>query len=158
CYKCGDKFENYDAEEYARGNGWDSEAEDSDDDVPPPDYDTCPGCLDQEERREAEKELAKSRETELAVLRKEVKELRTKLAAVSATAKSEPAAKRSKVSGKVWVIIKGDWPCEQNAQLVDVKVLGTYSSLGWQEGYGYHQGESESNIQIVSKLIDAPAE
>ena len=169
CYQCGDKFEDYDAEEYARENGWESDAEDEDscdEDAPPgPNYEMCPGCLRREETRKEEKRIAQARETELVALRKEVNELRKK---VAASANGEPAKKKSKVSEKVWVIVKGDWPDHPGAKLVDVDVLGTYSSHekaeaakeefledgGWEKGYGYHQGESESTIKIVSSTMD----
>ena len=161
CCECGVKFEAYDAEEYA---GSDEE----------PDYDTCPDCL-QKEDREAEKQA------ELDSLRAEVKTLRKKLEASNTVdltggdrsdCASAPPAKKAKVSGTVWVIVKGDWPDRPNQQLVGVDVLGTYSSRekaeaakedfieegGWMAGYGYHQGESsESTIEIISRTIDSPA-
>ena len=80
-------------------------------------------------------------------------------------AKSEPAS-------AVFVLAKGDWPRSQSQRLVNIKVLGTYSSRalaeaakaaflhhgGWEEGYGYHQGEdAESRIEIYRSVLDAPA-
>jgi hypothetical protein len=66
---------------------------------------------------------------------------------------------------------QGDWPDQPNAQFVSVDVLGTYPSAekaeaakvefleegGWMEGYGYHQGESESTIEIICKTMDESA-
>ena len=119
---------------------------------------------------------------ELASLRAEVKALKEKLKASSTidltkggddsdddSDTRQPAAKKAKVSGSIWVIVKGDWPDHPNAQLVDVDVLGTYSSEeraeaamqefieegGWMQGYGYHQGSSsESTIKIIARTID----
>lgn len=86
-----------------------------------------------------------------------------------------PPAKRAKpelASAAVYVLAKGDWPRSSSAKLVNVKVLGTYTSQamadaakaaylqrgGWQEGYGYHQGEdAESRIEIYRTVLDAPA-
>lgn len=167
CWQCDDKFEAYDAEEYAE-----------DADEPEPNYDTCPGCL-KRAKVQAEKDASSKRqEAELVALRAEVISLRKKLAAsntIDLTNDSDtkqPATKKAKVSGKVWVIVKGDWPDTPHSHLVDVDVLGTYSSKekaetamddfiedgGWEQGYGYHRGESESNIQIIAKTIDDPAE
>jgi len=170
CHVCGEKFEAYDAEEYA-----DSGEE--------PDYETCPDCLGKEERAAEKEAYVKKQEAELVALRAEVKTLRKKLAASSTidltrdddSDTKPPATKKAKVSGptEVWVIVKGDWPDHPNAQLVDVDVLGTYSSEekaeeameeyieqgGWMQGYGYHQGSSsESTIKIIAKTIDDPAE
>ena len=84
-----------------------------------------------------------------------------------------PSAKRAKPDpAAIFVLVKGDWPCNPRAQLVSVKVLGTYSSHaladaakaaflqrgGWEEGCGYHQGEdAESRIEIYRSVLDAPA-
>ena len=83
----------------------------------------------------------------------------------------EPPTKSSKPGPEVFVLAKGDWPRSERQQLVNVKVLGTYSSRalaeaamaaflqrgGWQEGYGYHQGEdAESRIDIYRSVLDAP--
>ena len=83
----------------------------------------------------------------------------------------KPPTKSSKPGTEVFVLAKGDWPRSERAQLVNVKVLGTYSSRalaeaamaaflqrgGWQEGYGYHQGEdAESRIEIYRSVLDAP--
>ena len=173
CCECGDKFEAYDAEEYA---GEDEE----------PDYDTCPSCLERASIQAKKDTKMKRQEAELVALRAEVKSLRAKLAASSTidltkddddsdddSDTKQPATKKAKVSGTVWVIVKGDWPDVPHSQLVDVDVLGTYSSEdraeaameefieegGWMRGYGYHQGSSsESTIQIIAKTIDDPAE
>ena len=82
----------------------------------------------------------------------------------SKRAKSEPAS-------TVFVLVKGDWPRSPSSHLVNVKVIGTYSSRalaeaakaaflhngGWDEGYGYHQGEdAESRIEIYRSVLDAP--
>eukprot|EP00040_Diaphanoeca_grandis_P025428 m.140870 g.140870 ORF g.140870 m.140870 type:complete len:128 (+) comp30145_c0_seq2:36-419(+) len=94
-----------------------------------------------------------------------------------ARAPAPPSSKSAKVAANVaaprlttvWVIAKGDFP-EYNSQLVDINVLGVYSSRAraetakknfleegnWEEGYGYHQGEGESTIKIFQKTIDAP--
>ena len=81
-------------------------------------------------------------------------------------------ARPTSVATAVYVLVKGDWPRSPNAHLVNVKVLGTYSSQaladaakaaylqrgGWEEGYGYHQGEDrESRIEIYRSTVDAPA-
>lgn len=165
CCDCGGKFEGYDADEYAEDNGLDE-----------PDYETCPDCLEKAQCEVEQEEHMKRQEVELTALRAEVKSLKAKLAAATTVdlTKEEskpPAAKKAKVSQKVWVIVKGDWPDHPNAQLVEVDVLGTYSSAekaeaakqdfleegGWEEGYGYHQGESESTIEIICKTVDEPA-
>ena len=175
CWQCGGKFEAYDAEEYAAEIG--DYNSDSDEELKV-DYDTCPGCL-KKAKVQAEKDAySKRQEAELVALRAEVASLRKKLAAsntIDLTNDSDtkqPATKKAKVSGKVWVIVKGDWPDTPHSQLVDIDVLGTYSSKekaetamedfiedgGWEQGYGYHRCESESNIQIIAKTIDDPAE
>ncbi len=107
CHVCGEKFEAYDAEEYA-----DSGEE--------PDYETCPDCLGKEERAAEKEAYVKKQEAELVALRAEVKTLRKKLAASSTidltrdddSDTKPPATKKAKVSGptEVWVIVKGDWP------------------------------------------------
>jgi len=180
CCECSQKFEAYDAEEYAEEEGLED-----------PDYDTCPDCLGLaaiKAEQEAEKDAhTKKQDAELVALRAEVMSLRKKLAASSTidltndddddddddSDTKQPATKKAKVSGTVWVIVKGDWPDHPGQQLVDVDVLGTYSSEekaeaameefieegGWEQGYGYHQGSSsESTIQIIAKTIDDPAE
>ena len=83
----------------------------------------------------------------------------------------KPPTKSSKPGTEVFVLAKGDWPRSERQRLVNVKVLGTYSSRalaeaamaaflqrgGWQEGYGYHQGEdAESRIEIYRSVLDAP--
>ena len=84
-----------------------------------------------------------------------------------------PPTKRARAgpASAVFVLAKGDWPRSQSQKLVNVKVLGTYSSRalaeaakaaflhrgGWEEGYGYHQGEdAESSIEIYRSVLDAP--
>ena len=84
-----------------------------------------------------------------------------------------PPTKRAKPepASAVFVLAKGDWPRSQSQKLVNIKVLGTYSSRalaeaakaaflhrgGWEEGYGYHQGEdAESRIEIYRSVLDAP--
>ena len=81
-----------------------------------------------------------------------------------------PPAKRQRQvkPQRVWVLTKGDWPDNPGQQLVDVEVLGVFSSFdaaeqfkedylvegGWQEGYGYHQGQAaESNIEIHEQIL-----
>lgn len=173
CYECGDKFEAYEAEEYYAG-------EDEE-----PDYDTCPSCLERAAKQAKKDDKMKRQEAELSALRAEVHSLRKKLAASSTidltndddsdddSDTKQPATKKAKISGTtVWVTVKGDWPDHPCSQLVDVDVLGTYSSEekaeaemeefiedgGWMSGYGYHQGSSsESTIQIIAKDIDDPA-
>ena len=161
CSECGGKFEASSAEEYAEGIGRD------------PDYETCPRCLEKSDQEAA-------KENEFASLEAEVLRLRSENAQLRATTVKRPApavidlTKRQKVSApsSIWVIAKGDWPDHSNAQLVDIKVLGTYSSRekaeaakqeyledgGWEQGYGYHQGESESAIEIFQSTLDAAAE
>eukprot|EP00984_Skeletonema_dohrnii_P029738 scaffold20605_cov110-Skeletonema_dohrnii-CCMP3373.AAC.12 len=173
CCECSQIFERYHAENYAEDEGLDYQ------------YHTCPDCLARA-KKEAEKDAyIKKQDADLAALRAEVISLRKKLAASSTidltndddddsdTNTKQPAIKKAKVSGTVWVIVKGDWPDRPHSQLVDVDVLGTYSTEekaeaamedfieegGWMRGYGYHQGSSsESTIQIIAKTIDDPAE
>jgi len=93
----------------------------------------------------------------------------------SLTMAPPPNAKRAKpssVAAAMYVLVKGDWPRSSSAKLVNIKVLGTYSSQaladaakatylqrgGWEEGYGYHQGnDAESRIEIYRTVLDAPA-
>ena len=80
--------------------------------------------------------------------------------------------KMSDTSQPIYVLVKGDWPRSASAKLVNIKVLGTYSSQaladaakdaylqrgGWEEGYGYHQGyDAESRIEVYRSVLDAPA-
>jgi hypothetical protein len=161
CCECNEKFEAYSAEEYA---GSDEE----------PNYETCPDCL--QKAHTAEEQSA-----ELASLRSEVKTLRQKVADGARKrpievidVEAEPSPKKHKAVAlphSVWVIAKGDLP-DQHEKLSGVSVLGTYSSKEkaeaalsqfieegeWEEGYGYHQGGAESNIQIFQSTINADAD
>ena len=94
-------------------------------------------------------------------------------ASIPSTMAPPPDAKRAKhTAAAVYVVVKGDWPRSPSAKLVSIKVLGTYSSQaladaakaaylqrgGWEEGYGYHQGEdAESRIEVYRSVLDAPA-
>lgn len=85
--------------------------------------------------------------------------------ATSSDVKSSSSSKKS-----IWVIVKGAFPDIPHQSLVDVEVLGTYSSEenaeeakelfleegGWEEcGEGYHQGEQEQRIDIYESVLDA---
>ncbi len=200
CYECGEKFEAYVAEEYA---GEDEEPDyetcpdclekaakqaKKDDKMKRQEAELL--ALREEVkslRKNKKDDTTKRQEAELEALRAENKSLREKLAASSTidltnddesdddsdSDTKQPATKKAKISGTVWVIVKGDWPDQPRSQLVHVDVLGTYSSEekaetameefieegGWMRGYGYHQGSSsESTIQIISRDIDDPAE
>ena len=78
-----------------------------------------------------------------------------------------------KEGSEVWVLAKGDHPQHQYDRLVGVSVLGAYSSRaraeqakeafledgGWEEGYGYHQGnDAESTIDIFPVVLNAAVE
>lgn len=69
----------------------------------------------------------------------------------------------------VWVLARGSYPDHQLARIVDVEVVGSYSSEekaqdakqdyldegGWEEGgYGYHRGEDEHRIEIYETVLD----
>jgi len=86
----------------------------------------------------------------------------------SAKRQRQAPVQKKKKKKSVWVLTKGDWPDHQGQKLVDVEVLGVFTSLdaaeqfkedylvegGWEEGYGYHQGEdAESNIEIHKQRL-----
>ena len=143
----------------------------------------CPTCASElEEHVRNEEEIYGLRDQVLAMRKQRDQTLarvdtllreRPAAPAVVDLTSDEPAAKKRRAKAQsVWVLHKGDWPDEQLAQLVDIKVLGTYSSHanakealeafleegGWEgEGgdWGYDQGGSSSNIQIAETELDA---
>jgi hypothetical protein len=165
CDGCGEKFEAYVADEYAGDNA-------------EPNYDTCPDCLIKDAGEVKHDAEVSSMRAELQALRTENTRLQQTLNKRSASVvidltegSNSPKKRKTETGKQVWVLAKGDWPSHR-AQLVDVDILGTYSTEekasaakeqyleegDWMEGYGYHQGEDgESTIDIFETTIDAPA-
>lgn len=148
----------------------------------------CPTCVDKlEEHVRNEEEIYGLRDQVVSMRNQRDKALarvdtllreRPAAPAVVDLTSDEPAAKKRRAKAQsVWVLHKGDWPDgfePHDASLVNIEVLGTYSSRanaeaaleefleegGWEgEGgdWGYDQGESRSNIQIAETELDAPA-
>ena len=159
---------------------------DDDADAEPPDYfeseGICPQCLDKEEAKKQAAANHTALQAEVKALRAENLWLKSRVglmdqpaapkraaeAVVDLTA-DEPVEKKQKKSQSVWVLHKGDWP-EEQARIVDVEVLGAFSSRvnaeaaletfceegEWEEsGDGeYCQGDKLCNIRIEETILD----
>lgn len=184
CRTCAGYYDQSDADQWMLDTGRDVEDGKDGNDLEYPFERHCPECVDKlEEHVRNEEEICGLRDQVVSMRNQRDKALarvdtllreRTAAPAVVDLTSDEPAAKKRRAKAQsVWVLHKGDWPCEPNAQLVNIEVLGTYSSRanaeaaleefleegGWQEGYGYHNGadDGESNIQIAETELDAPA-
>ena len=174
CFTCNRKYEAYEASDWMEAKGC---VDENGEPLEYPHEGMCPRCVDEEEEREREREELLGLRKQVNALRDERDQLLERVAIlekraapeVADLASDEPAAKKQKAKAQsVWVLHKGDWPCDQQAKLVDIEVLGTYSSRanaqaaleefledgGWEKGWGYHQGESESNILIAETELD----
>ncbi|KAJ1620956.1 hypothetical protein T492DRAFT_847393 [Pavlovales sp. CCMP2436] len=134
CDECGQKFESYDADEYADG-------EDSEGEPLQADYETYPDCPGKQEEARANndeleslREEAHAKDAELKLLRAQVVKLQKQTSVKRAVENTVvlsvdvPVAKVVKVlpvASAVWEVAMGDNP-GHNKRLIGVKVLGAY--------------------------------
>tara|TARA_B100000780_G_scaffold209023_1_gene149102 strand:+ start:261 stop:770 length:510 start_codon:yes stop_codon:yes gene_type:complete len=162
CGECGQKYEQSSAEEYfwpkyelRSTYGPDSDGE------YPDEYDHCPDCDEKQQK-------TKGKDGELKQALARVAELE---AALKRATKAPPVKKQKTetvLPKVVWHVTKADHPMDPQDKLASCEVIGTYLSKakaeqamadyleegGWQEGYGYHQGEdAESNIGVVQSFL-----
>lgn len=176
CGECGQKYEQSSAEEYfwpkyelRSTYGPDSDGE------YPDEYDHCPDCDEKQQKTNAKDGELKQARVSLKQARVSLKQAQARVAELKTAlerATKAPPVKKQKTETVlpkvVWHVTKADHPMDPQDKLASCEVIGTYLSKakaeqamadyleegGWQEGYGYHQGEdAESNIGVVQSFL-----